>query len=258
MRHIPVRTLGPLVAVIGLVGCASENPVQPNTPRASVPTPVATVPPAPATTQPPATQPTPEPDPSRNNRPPTVTLTGGGSCHPSVNRPCTVEFQAQVLDREGDAYSLRWEGCASGTGFTETCTIARPGDHTATVVVTDARGAVGRASATARGTNLAPIVRIGLTRPPDPAPANTFFPIIGDEPYDPDDWPPYNNLACPTARVTGSGACRATLAWCGGVGNAFDIDVRTTGPGTCTVEATVTDPWGAVGRDRFSFRVLAP
>ena len=36
-------------------------------------------------------------------------------------------------------------------------------------------------------------------------------------------------------------------------------DLRTlAGPGTCVVEATVTDPWGAVARDSFSFRVLAP
>lgn len=255
MPQRPARTLASVVAVIGLAGCASENPVQPGAPRASVPTPNAPAaePPPPATPPP-----TPEPDPSQSNRPPTVTLTGGGSCHPGVGRPCTVEFQAEVRDRDGDSYTLRWQGCASGTGFTEACTIDRPGEHTATVVVTDAHGATARASGTARGTNLPPIVRIGLTRPPDPAPANTSYTIVGGEPYDPDDWPPYNNLACPTARVTGSGACRAQLAWCGGVGDAFDIDLRTTGPGTCVVEATVTDPWGAVGRDSFSFRVLAP
>lgn len=254
MRHA-IRTSCALLVVVCWAGCASENPVQP---RAGAPTPLPTVAPAPATTLPPVT-PTPVPDPSRTNRPPSVTLTGGGSCHPVVNRPCKVGFEAQVLDRDGDAFSLRWQGCAAGTGFTAACTIDRPGDHTATVVATDARGATASASATALGTNLPPVLEsFAIPRPPDPAPANTFYAMAGYEPYDPDDWPPNMNLACPTSRVTVTGACVGGLAWCGGVADAFDVDLRTTGPGTCVVEATVTDPWGAVTREAFSFRVLAP
>jgi hypothetical protein len=247
-----------LAALIGLAGCVGENPVQPQPPQ-TIP---ATQPPAPAA-PPAAAPPTPTPDPAAqgpSNHAPTVTLTGGGSCHPHPDQPCSVEFQAEARDRDGDPIRLEWHGCTSGSGFTEPCTIDRPGDHTATVVVTDAHGATARASATAVGTNQLPVVKIGLAgRPPDPAPSNRSYSIAGDEPYDPDDYAPYSNQACPHARATATGPCRAALALCGGVGDAFDIDVTTlNGPGTCVVEATVTDPWGAVGRDRFSFQVLAP
>jgi hypothetical protein len=254
------RHLVAIVAVLGLAGCEGRNPVQPMPPQTAP----ATQAPQPST-PPPSAQPTPEPAPSEpappssNNHPPTVTLTGGGSCHAHVNQPCTVEFQAEARDRDGDSVSLEWRGCTSGTGVTEVCTIDHPGEFTAIVTATDKHGATARATATARGTNQAPVVKIGGPRPPDPALANTLYPMIGDEPYDPDDWPPYQNLACPSARVTASGPCHAALAWCGGVGDAFDIDIRTlAGPGTCVIEATVTDPWGLVGRDRISFRVLAP
>jgi hypothetical protein len=176
-----------------------------------------------------------------------------------VSGPCKVEFQVEVRDRDGDPVRLEWRGCTSGTGFTELCTIDRPGDFTATVIATDSHGATARASGKAQGTNLPPVVKIGPHRPPDPAPSNTFYSVVGDEPYDPDDWTPYMNLACPHVRVTATGPCRAALGLCGGAGDAFDIDLTTLpGPGTCIVEATVTDPWGAVGRDRISFRVLAP
>lgn len=241
------------VAVLSLTACEGRNPVEP----IATPTTPATV----------AAQPTPQPAPTPSepappmptNHPPTVTLTGGGSCHPGVGRPCSVEFQAEVRDRDGDRVRLEWQGCTSGTGVTELCTIDRPGDVTAIVVATDSQGATTRATGTARGTNLSPVVRIGPHRPPDPAPANTFYSIVGDEPYDPDDWTPYMNLACPHARVSATGPCRASLGLCGGAGDAFDVDLTTlAGPGTCVVEATVTDPWGAVGRDSFSFRVLAP
>jgi hypothetical protein len=189
-----------------------------------------------------------------------VTLTGGGSCHPQPGKPCSVEFQADPHDRDGDPVTLEWSGCTSGTGFTERCTIDRPGRFTATVTVKDSHGATARETATADGTNLLPVVKIGQAgRPPDPAPSNRFYAIAGDEPYDPDDYGQYSNQACPHARATATGPCRASVGLCGGVGDAFDIDLTTlVGPGTCVVEATVTDPWGAVGRDRFSFQVLAP
>jgi hypothetical protein len=256
MRHKSMRALAPLAAAIGLAACAGDNPVEPVAPGAA-PTPTVAAPPAPTPTPPPVTQP-PEPDP-RPNRPPTVAIAGGGSCHPKVGQPCTVEFTAEASDRDGDAYRLEWEGCTSGSGATAACTIDRPGEHVATVFAIDARGAKARASATALGTNLPPILDDFGPPPPDPAPSNTFYAMVGYEPYDPDDWPPERNLACPTSRVTVTGACVGGLAWCGGIANAFDIDLRTTtGPGTCLVEATVTDPWGAVARRTLSFRVLAP
>lgn len=238
---------------VSLSACGGSDPVVRPEPD---PTPVA----APPTTAAPAPTPTPSPTPEPDaNRAPRVTLTGGGSCHPSPGRPCRVEFQVEARDPDGDRMTFEWSDCTSGTGFTESCTIDRPGEHTATVVVTDAHGAKGRASATATGSNQLPVVRFGPNRPPDPSPANQSFTIVGDEPFDPDDYTPYSNQACPHARVTASGPCRAGIGLCGGAGDAFDVDVTTlAGPGTCVLEATVTDPWGAVGRDRISFGVRAP
>jgi hypothetical protein len=258
MAHRARRSFTAWLAVLVLAACDGRNPVQP-IPTPTTPVTVDPPPPTPAPSAQPTPAPSEPPPPGSSNHPPSVTLTGGGSCHPLVSRPCALEFQADVRDRDGDAVRLEWRGCTSGTGFTELCTIDRPGEFTATVIATDSHGATARASATARGTNLPPVVRIGGPRPPDPAPSNTVYPTAGDEPQDPDDWSPYMNKACPFARVTATGPCRAALGLCGGVGDAFDIDIRTlAGPGTCVVEATVTDPWGAVGRDTLRFRVLAP
>jgi hypothetical protein len=240
-----------VAAVAALSACGGSDPLVRPQPEPSLA-------PPPTTAAAPAPTPEPTPGPS-TNRAPRVTLTGGGVCHPSVGSPCGVEFQVEARDPDGDRMTFQWQGCTSGSGFTERCTIDRPGEHTATVVVTDAQGAKVRASATATGSNQLPVVHIGPSRPPDPAPSNHSYTIVGDEPYDPDDYSPYSNQACPHARVTASGPCRAAIGLCGGAGDAFDIDVTTlAGPGTCTLEATVTDPWGAVGRDRFAFRVLAP
>ena len=61
---------------------------------------------------------------------------------------------------------------------------------------------------------------------------------------------------CQTAQVTTAGPCTAGVSLCGGVADAFDVDIRTLpGGGTCTVEATAQDGWGAVGRDRIAFQV---
>lgn len=250
------RALAVLVAFMGLTACEGRSPVRP-TPPPTVPAAQAPEPAAPPSAPTPAPSESPNPPPDTNH-PPRVTLTGGGSCHPHPSQPCTVEFQAEARDRDGDPIRLEWRGCTSGTGFTELCRIDRPGEHTATVVVTDAHGATARASGTALGTNLAPVVRIGGPRPPDPAPSNTVYPIAGGEPHDPDDYTAQNS-ACPHARVTATGPCRVSFALCGGVGDVFDFDIRTLdGPGTCVVEASVTDPWGLVGRDTLTFRVLAP
>ena len=242
-----------LLALCALAGCTSDSPLRPETPPA-----VAT-PPSVVTSLPPAATPTPTPtEPAPSARPLGVALSGGGSCHPTVNAPCEVAFAAEVR-AHGIPYQLEWSGCTSGSGFTEACTVDRPGTHTATLTVTDARGATARASATARGTNLPPVVRIGGPRPPEVAPANTLYPIAGGEPYDPDDYTAQNS-ACPHARIQASGPCRAGVGFvCGGVGDVFDFDIRTLdGPGTCVIEASVTDPWGAVGRDTLTFRVAAP
>jgi hypothetical protein len=245
------RTAFPRPAVIALVACAllqacgDDPPLRP----APVTLPAATPTPAPAAT------PTPTPSSAPENNAPTVTIEGGGECHPWLDKPCYVAFRVKVKERDGDDYTIEWKGCASGSDETGTCVIDRPGVHRAQVIVTDEHGAFDKASAEARGTNSAPRVRFGLNHPPNPAAPNTLYRINGGEPTDPEeDWIP--NQICQTAQVSSAGPCTAVLAWCGGVGDAFDVEIRTLpGGGTCTVEATAQDGWGAVGRDRLAFQV---
>jgi PKD domain len=205
----------------------------------------------------PSATPTPEPTPTAEaNRPPTVTVTSGGGCHPAPGRPCTVGFNATASDPDGDRIAYGWDGCAQGNVPFVTCMITQPGAFTATVLVSDGQGNFARASAVAHGTNEPPVVRLGGPRPPDPAPSNTSYTLVGGQPVDPEEDEDPNRL-CTRATVTASGPCRAGLALCGGVGDAFDVDVTTLqGPGTCVVEARVADVWGAVGRDRIAFQVL--
>jgi hypothetical protein len=238
-----------LVVLDGLLhACSDDPPFRP----APVTLPAATPTPAPAAT------PSPSPSPSaasENNAPTIVEIEGGGACHPWLDKPCYVAFRVKVKERDGDDYTIEWRGCASGSDEAATCVIDKPGVHRAQVIVTDVHGAFDKAAAEARGTNSAPLVRIGVPLPPNPAPPNTVYNTAGGQPIDPEeDWDP--NRICTTARVTASGPCTAGLAWCGGVGDAFDIDIRTLpGGGTCVVEATAQDGWGAVGRDRISFQV---
>jgi hypothetical protein len=192
------------------------------------------------------------------NSPPVVRISGGGACHPLPSRACTVEFRASSEDPDGDRVSLAWSGCASGNAARATCVVDRPGEQVATVEARDGRGGVARASASAEGTNLPPVVHLGGPRPPNPAPSNALYLLTGGQPVDPED-DAHPNALCGTATITASGPCRVTLDGCGGVGDVFDAIVRTqAGPGTCTVEARVRDPWGAVGIDRITFSVSPP
>jgi hypothetical protein len=184
-----------------------------------------------------------------------VVVTGGTSCHPFPTRPCEVLFTAEAHDPEGDHLTFRWEGCATGSEVQAVCRVTRPGIHTASLRVSDGNGNVVHATGDARGTNRAPLVELGAG-PPNPAPSGTQFNFAGGQPTDPDgdDEP---NLLCTRATVTVTGPCVGGLAGCGGVGDVFDWDVRTLqGPGTCVVEARVTDFWGATGVDRVTFQVL--
>jgi hypothetical protein len=247
------RTAFPRPALVALAACALLHACSDDPPfrPAPVTLPAATPTPAPAA-------PTPSPSPSaapENDAPTIVGIEGGGECHPWLDKPCYVAFRVKVKERDGDDYTVEWKGCASGSDEAATCVIDKPGVHRAQVIVTDEHGAFDKASAEARGTNSAPRVRFGPGLPPDPAAPNVLYRIEGGQPVDPEeDWDP--NRICNTARVTASGPCTAVLAWCGGVGDAFDVEVRTQpGGGTCAVEATAQDGWGAVGRDRISFRV---
>lgn len=190
------------------------------------------------------------------NRPPTVVVRGGGACHPSPGRPCTVIFEAEASDPDGDAVTLTWTGCAAGTGGRATCVVTSPETHTTRVEANDGRGGSASATGTAEGTNRPPRVRFGSPRPPDPAPANTLFFLAGGQPEDPDFDEDSNEICRSRTKLTVSGPCRAGLASCGGVGDVFDVDIRTlTGPGTCVIEAEARDSWDAVGSDRLEFRV---
>lgn len=238
---------------LALALSACEDDDRPTVPRP----PVANPSPSPSATPTPEPSPTPEPTPTPEaNRPPTVTVTSGGGCHPVPGRPCTVGFNATASDPDGDSIAFGWDGCAQGNAPFTICTVAQPGPVTAIVLVSDGQGNFARASAVGLGTNEPPVVRLGGPRPPDPAPSNTSFTLVGGQPVDPEEDEDPNRL-CGRATVTATGPCRATLFACGGVGDAFDVDLRTLqGPGTCVVEARVADIWGAVGIDRISFRVL--
>lgn len=233
-----------LLALMALPACDDDRPLSPGPPVVN---------PSPSPT--PTAEPSPEPSPTTPaNQPPTVTVTSGGDCHPRPSEPCTVGFNATASDPDDDRIAYGWDGCAQGNAPFAICTITRPGQFTATVLVTDGQGNFARASGIALGTNEPPIVRLGT--PPNPAPSNTSFTLVAGQPEDPEEDEDPNRL-CGRATVTASGPCRAALAACGGVGDAFDVDVTTLqGPGTCLIEARVADIWGAVGIARVSFTVL--
>jgi hypothetical protein len=234
------------VVGLGLLlgACEEDRPTRPGPPLAN---------PSPS----PAATPTPEATPTpAANQPPTVSVVSGGGCHPLPGRPCTVAFNATASDPDEDRIAYGWDGCAQGNAPLALCTIPQPGNFTATVLVSDGQGNFARASGTAFGTNEPPVVRLGVPRPPNPAPSNTLYAMAGNQPIDPEDDEDVSRL-CTRASVTASGPCQATLASCGGVGDTFDVDLRTLqGPGTCVVEARVADIWGAVGVDRITFQVL--
>src|SRR5262245_45577989 len=242
-----IIAMAALAVSLTLAGCEEDRPTTPRPPVANPsPTPVPTASPTPS--------PEPTPTPAAN-QPPTVTVTSGGGCHPRPGQPCTVSFNATARDPEEDHIAYGWDGCAQGNAPLALCTVTQPGDFTASVLVSDGQGNFARASGVAHGFNDPPVVRFGTPRPPNPAPSNTLFTMQGMEPMDPEEDEDGNRL-CTKATVVTSGPCRATLFACGGVGDVFDVDLRTLqGPGTCTVEARVPDIWGAVGLDRIVFQV---
>ena len=227
-----------------LSSCESSGPTFPRPPVAVTPSPSPT----------PTTTPEPSPSPSASpNLPPRVTLTGGGACHPLPSRPCTVAFNAAVVDPEEDRIAYGWDGCAQGNAPLATCTVTAPGLVTATVLVTDGQGNFVRATGTAEGVNAPPFILLGAPRPPNPAPSNTVFSMVSNGPEDPDGDEHVAQL-CARTTVTATGPCRAGFSACG---TNFDVDIVTLqGPGTCAVEVRTLDLWGAAGVDRHVFQVL--
>jgi hypothetical protein len=93
----------------------------------------------------------------RRNSAPMVRIRSSGSCHPR----CTVTFTAEAFDDEDDSLTYEWHGCATGTQSSASCEITAPTRVSASVVVSDGRGAVTTAFADAEGTNLPPVVAGG-------------------------------------------------------------------------------------------------
>jgi Bacterial Ig domain len=135
-------------------------------PPASNPTP------APPNPQPPNPNPTPNPNPNPTptatptpapgaNRAPTVTATSATpGCHPRPSAPCSVATQAVASDPDGDPITFSWQGCATGTAATSTCAISSLGAKSATVTVTDSKGASATASVNVIGMNAQPVVTV--------------------------------------------------------------------------------------------------
>ncbi len=194
------------------------------------------------------------------NRPPVVTLSGG-SCHPSAAgsfvgaRSCTVRLVAQASDPDGDALSVFWSGCGSGLDLIADCVVASLGPRSARIEVRDGRGGASAAVAQAVGVNEAPAIQFGTSGLPNPAPPNTFYTLVAQQPEDPDG-DEDSNVLCSRTTLSASGPCRAAIGLCGGVSDGFDVDLHTlAGPGTCVLEARTADSWGAEGKARLTVQV---
>ena len=134
------------------IGGPSPDPTPEPTPR---PRPSPTIPtqsrlrtsPNPTPNPTPAPTPTPQP-----NRPPTVSVSGGGTCHPS----CSKTFAADASDPDGDPITFAWSGACSGTGSSAAVNVTSLTSYNCTVDVKDGRGGSAAASGTAGGTNRTP------------------------------------------------------------------------------------------------------
>lgn len=242
-----------LALLLGLGGCGSQpDTIQTSGPTAAAPVPV---PDAPDPVSTPTPEPTPPAPPSMPaNHPPTVALKGGGSCHPSFEyeahvTPCTVMFEAEASDPDGDALSYEWSGCASGSGARAECVVSAPGEFPARVRVSDVHGASSGARGVAQGTNEAPKARIGYA-PASLAPGQEgeFLGWIEDEDvFCGRQW-------CREARVSGACVGKPSLECTCLAG--LELHARAgASPGTCHIEVELVDPWGRVGVTRFDVPV---
>ncbi len=97
------------------------------------------------------------------NHAPTVTISGGGQCHPRSNQygmpatPCYRPLTASVQDLDGDTVTYAWSGCASGTAAGADCRVDSLTTFTANLVIRDVWSASGSASnSSSQGVNRAP------------------------------------------------------------------------------------------------------
>jgi hypothetical protein len=198
------------------------------------------------------------------NRPPRVSIRGGGECHPHGAlslygaAPCIAEFVADATDPDDDAISYSWSGCASGDSRRVTCDVAKLAQYEVRVVVRDGRGGKDDATATARGVNSPPSVR--YVAPAQLAP-NTVTQTLSEHPFDDPDGDEDFVELCVSAAVTTSGPCSATLGSgvCGITGAPMHLDIRTlAGPGACKLDLSVRDSWGTVGKRSYEIPVTGP
>jgi hypothetical protein len=221
-------------STIWLAGCEASVDA-PNEPSDGASRQAATPSPAVSSAPAPAPSPTQEPSPASQppNHPPTVTVTGGGSCYP---RPCQIRFEADGQDPDGDALEYKWSGCASGGRRAAVCEVNGLGEFEATVKVTDGRGGKATGVGTARGVNDPPRLFIGFPTPLRPSALNFGVGYVTDE----DQCGPRD------IRTEISGACSRVETLCSSGG--LDLELHTTaGPGECRVKVTFRDQWGAVG-----------
>jgi hypothetical protein len=179
------------------------------------------------------------------NRPPVVTVKSLGDCHPKKEQytdaiePCTLTFEAEGSDPDGDALSYAWSGCASGQERRATCTVNAPGLYGAIVRVSDGRGAQASAAGSARGTNAPPVVRIAYVQnQPAVGRLTILLGWIDDEDID------CGYEYCRSVRASGS--CSQARLDCSCRGGT-DIHVTPSQPGTCRLDVEVVDPWGLAG-----------
>jgi len=237
----PKACLGSLIslAVLSILipGCDQTGPAAPQLPAGGQATSNAsTVPPGSTSSTTSSTSTT--TTSLRVNQPPTVSLSGGGSCYPHRLEPCTVTFHAMASDPDGDRLTYSWAGCASGGGadvMSASCKVTAPGEFTATATVDDGRGASARASSKAQGVNKPPKVFFKFA---EPLPANSTSYGVGDV---------EDEEHCGTRDLGAQiqGACDRAYVQCHSWG--LDLELRATGPGSCTLTVTFRDPWGATG-----------
>ena len=248
-------SIGSLTVPLGAESIASGGGPNPNatpnptpTPRPE-PRPTPTPEPDPHPTPRPSSTPGPAPSPSPTpvtNHPPTITVSGGGSCHPT----CSKALTAAASDPDGDSLSLTWSGACSGTSATASVTVSQVQTFDCTVTATDAKGATASASGSATGVNQAPsgaclsaegsgsnnsgtVTRNGCTVT-RALHEGVVFTISRSDP-DGDSlgstrWSPADALQCGSASDT-SIHCNVRVGTDGG-----------------TLVAEFTDAWGAIGR----------